>query len=140
MGHYSGRTNLRSVTWTKVSLKEAKIRATPKTRRPIKVLTHLSHHVAGQIGRTVSGQGAERDVLLGRGGSLLGRHCDSAGWDGIWRGEGRDQKQSKIDKKWVCALDQLLDVDWSVQSMAVNKRGVQLDYYVYTYITIHKVA
>jgi hypothetical protein len=28
-------TNLRSVTWTKVSLKEAKIRATPKTISPM---------------------------------------------------------------------------------------------------------
>jgi hypothetical protein len=30
----SNHTNLRSVTWTKVSLKEAKIRATPKTSSP----------------------------------------------------------------------------------------------------------
>lgn len=30
-------THLRSVTWTKVSLKDAKIRATPKTSSPVKI-------------------------------------------------------------------------------------------------------
>jgi hypothetical protein len=32
---FTYETNLRSVTWTKVSLKEAKIRATPKTISPM---------------------------------------------------------------------------------------------------------
>lgn len=36
---FQGLTNLRSVTWTKVSLKEAKIRATPKTSSPEKTLS-----------------------------------------------------------------------------------------------------
>lgn len=38
-----GLTNLRSVTWTKVSLKEAKIRATPKTSSPVKMEGLVSH-------------------------------------------------------------------------------------------------
>lgn len=41
------------------------------------------------VTHTVTGQGAEGDVLLGGGGSLLGRgHCDGGvgvGVDGIWK-------------------------------------------------------
>lgn len=39
-----GLTNLRSVTWTKVSLKEAKIRATPKTSSPAKKAGRCQFH------------------------------------------------------------------------------------------------
>ena len=35
--------------------------------------------IAGFVKHTVTGEGAEGDILLGGGGSLLGSHCDS-GW------------------------------------------------------------
>ena len=47
MSSVTYETNLRSVTWTKVSLKEAKIRATPKTISPM---------TTGQQGRFEDGR------------------------------------------------------------------------------------
>jgi len=41
-------TYVRSVTWTKVSLKEAKIRATPKTSSPVGRGVKVSEHVSSQ--------------------------------------------------------------------------------------------
>lgn len=86
-----GLTNLRSVTWTKVSLKEAKIRATPKTSSPVKMEGFLSVHYSAPhqgleefiISRTLTGLGAEGDVLLSRAGGLLGRgHFECGGFVG----------------------------------------------------------
>lgn len=68
------QTNLRSVTWTKVSLNEAKIRATPNTSSPIEINWTLSKGV-GECMLTFADLGAERDVLGGGALDLLfGRH------------------------------------------------------------------
>jgi hypothetical protein len=83
---FHGLTNLRSVTWTKVSLKEAKIRATPKTSSPVEAFLlvfqlfcfcyHQSFIVEGS--HTIANGGSEGDVLLGStGGGLLGRHFEN---------------------------------------------------------------
>ena len=81
-------TYLRSVTWTKVSLKEAKIRATPKTSSPVDRKHRISailvqfvrvasfmrasaekEHSAQQL--TFTDLRAERDVLGGGALDLL---------------------------------------------------------------------
>jgi hypothetical protein len=86
-----GCTDLRSVTWTKVSLKDAKILATPKTSSPVVLLALINPRSAfrargyGKRGRdggiwgrgnlfTISDLGAEGDVLLGGACSFLWRH------------------------------------------------------------------
>ncbi len=61
-------TNLRSVTWTKVSLKEAKIRATPKTSSPVAKVSIWSGESAHSSQLTFSNLRPKRDVL---GGSAL---------------------------------------------------------------------
>jgi len=81
----------RSVIWTKVSLKDAKIRATPKTSSPYAVVssrweeqvvvTNLAHlgpelHRLAEVG-CANGNISDLDVF--RGGTLdllLGRHLD----------------------------------------------------------------
>ena len=86
-----GCTDLRSVTWTKVSLKDAKILATPKTSSPIVLLALYNAKTAdgkggdiagSRLGKsleaweifTISDLGAEGDVLLGGACSFLWRH------------------------------------------------------------------
>lgn len=74
----AGLTYERSVTWTKVSLKDAKMRATPKTSSPVlrvSLIFFLCTFLPVKL--TLSDLRTKRDVL---GGSafdlLLGRHCD----------------------------------------------------------------
>jgi hypothetical protein len=68
-------TNLRSVTWTKVSLKEAKIRATPKTISPITQVSKSGLRTA--VMSTFANLRAQGDVLRGRTFDLLlGRHLE----------------------------------------------------------------
>jgi hypothetical protein len=84
-------TDLRSVTWTKVSLKDAKILATPKTSSPVALLALCNAKTAdgkggdiagSRLGKsleeweifTISDLGAEGDVLLGGACSFLWRH------------------------------------------------------------------
>jgi hypothetical protein len=69
------------VTWTKVSLNEAKIRATPKTSSPVLKVSHgvLPIHNCfvfkdDGVNRTIAGRRAQGDVLLGSTSDLLGRH------------------------------------------------------------------
>jgi hypothetical protein len=88
-----GCTDLRSVTWTKVSLKDAKILATPKTSSPVVLLALCKPRTISQkqeaerkrgryweeiLGKcgifTISDLGAKGDVLLGGACSFLWRH------------------------------------------------------------------
>lgn len=91
---FQGLTNLRSVTWTKVSLKEAKIRATPKTSSPVKMEGFVSSHKFTRAGHcdgwtrgdwlTLADLRSEGDVLLRRARGLsLGRHVELDCW---WTG------------------------------------------------------
>ena len=65
----------RSVIWTKVSLKEAKIRATPKTSSPCTAVSSSSLVVQCLLFTNLADLGSELDVLLGSAGDLLlGRH------------------------------------------------------------------
>lgn len=76
-----------------MSLKEAKIRATPKTSSPVKIAMRRQFHDAfslllqrpqlpseGQVGvvwfLTLTDVGAQGDVLLGGADGLLGRHLE----------------------------------------------------------------
>jgi hypothetical protein len=68
-------TDLRSVTWTKVSLKDAKMRATPKTSSPEDWVRDMSNRI--WLDLTFSDLGTQRDVLGGGAlDLLLGRHLD----------------------------------------------------------------
>lgn len=79
------------MTWTKVSLKDAKILATPKTSSPVALLALCNAKTAdgkggdiagSRLGKsleeweifTISDLGAEGDVLLGGACSFLWRH------------------------------------------------------------------
>ena len=92
----------RSVTWTKVSLKEAKIRATPKTSSPVQRwrVSDLLWDELWRFGRREEGLaftdlGTERDIL---GGSaldlLLGRHDCGLFGDSRWV---VDQKIAEVE-------------------------------------------
>jgi hypothetical protein len=61
------------VTWTKVSLKDAKIRATPKTNSP-RSLSALDIFMGSWKFRTISDLGTEGDVLLRGTDGFLWRH------------------------------------------------------------------
>lgn len=80
--HHLTLTNLRSVTWTKVSLNEANIRATPKTSSPwegqnAKVVTGGRRKRRGRTILTVSNLRPQRYVLGSCAFDLLfGRHVD----------------------------------------------------------------
>lgn len=67
------------------------------------------------VRRTVTGQGAEGDVLLGSGSLLGGSHCDCGDGvvvDGIWRRRKvRGGWELKIEKVGVCPSG-ILDGDW----------------------------
>jgi hypothetical protein len=70
-------TNLRSVTWTKVSLKEAKIRATPKTISPVTNKVNNSEFTIAFGAQTFANLRAEGDILRGGAFDLLfGRHFE----------------------------------------------------------------
>ena len=65
----------RSVMWTKVSLKEAKIRATPKTSSPCAAVSPCRRDFQCLLVTHLANLGSELDVLLGSAGNLLlGRH------------------------------------------------------------------
>jgi hypothetical protein len=61
------------VTWTKVSLKDAKIRATPKTNSPSGV-SALDIFMGSWKFHTISDLGTEGDILLRGTGGFLWRH------------------------------------------------------------------
>ena len=70
-------SDLKSVTWTKVSLKEAKIRATPKTSSPA-VIVRNDFCGGRTLVFTFSDLWPERDVLCGGAFDLfLWRHGGS---------------------------------------------------------------
>lgn len=60
----------------------------------IPMLIDRRQQITEQAVHTISGQRTERDVLLSRGGSLLGRHCD--GVVGMEYGEGK--KEDRIEE------------------------------------------
>lgn len=75
------------MTWTKVSLNEANIRATPKTSSPVWGMIYESESCEGIFGAgvgarwgiilTISNLRTKRDVLGGGAlDLLLGGHCD----------------------------------------------------------------
>jgi hypothetical protein len=65
----------RSVMWTKVSLKEAKIRATPKTSSPCATVSPCLRDFQWLLVTNLADLGSELDVLLRSAGDLLlGRH------------------------------------------------------------------
>lgn len=88
------------------------MRATPKTSLPVPCakLVRLtirlirSHNKKFGCQRTITGEGAEGDVLLSGGGSLLGSHCEYVDGGLSWMeygGEeksksGRDQRSKKV--------------------------------------------
>ena len=63
------------MTWTKVSLKDAKIRATPNTSSPFGV-SALDIFMGSWKFRTISDLGTEGDVLLRGTDGFLWRHGD----------------------------------------------------------------
>jgi hypothetical protein len=102
------------------------MRATPKTSLPIPCanrvrLTILEIDPIAQkrwFQHTITSEGAEGDVLLSGGGSLLGSHCECV--DGGCRGWNMEEKKEKftklkIKKVGVCPRV-LLHGDWPEKS------------------------
>lgn len=78
------------------------MRATPKTSLPVKLVSVHYPVALNFFQHTITGEGAEGDVLLGGSGSLsLGGHCDGCWMWMEYRKEEKVRSRSHLDERKV---------------------------------------